>query len=563
MKNHYELLKRSLAAGVSACLDIVKAQNDAKRLEAYLFTATADKGLTDGSNFVWMFPNFIAGYYLPDSPYHHDRELLEWAYAGLCRYEGYLHEDGSADLLSTNFHDPAQTGFHTQGIFPIMELLVRFTEHTPLEDKLYEKCLEVLRKMGHAMATLGFHTPNHRWVISSALAVAYRYTGEKEFLNAIERFLMEGIDCDEYGEYTERSTGAYNNICNFSFTIMALALGQDEFFEYPRRNLRLMLHFTEPDGTVNTLNSSRWDNGGQFRIDPYYDFYLLLALLDGDAEFAYMADHIIGSDNKLPVSTHVSLLLMLFALRPELKEGLARIEPQAPAKDQSIFLPNSKIARMYLPEHNMTMTTLASRAPVFFQMNYGSSLLQARFAGSFFGDPHSQFRARTIQKTENGYRLICDEKAGYRSQFAEKPDTSNWRKMDHSKRDIINVQNFHTEITVTPLPDGATLEIEASGCERIPTKLELSMQAGGKFFTESIAMYPKEGDYVFLRDGKAEYFLDAYRSFEITGGGCKHMTGSGMRGTAPVDPKKFTVALTDATPHKTTVTIRVKNLLKP
>ena len=254
-------------------------------------------------------------------------------------------------------------------------------------------------------------------------------------------------------------------------------------------------------------------------------------------------------------------MLTYLTLHPEIAERYSEIQNRAPEKDQSIFLPNSRYARMYKPDRQLTMTALCTRGPVFFQMNYGSSVLQVRFAGSFFGDRHSQFRASEIIPTEDGYKLICDSNAGYKTRLAEKPETSDWWKMDHTKRQVINVQNFHTEITVHVLEDGATLDIEASGCERIPTKLEISMAPGGKFFTKSIMTQPKAGDYLFLADEKAKYFVDGVRYFEIEGGFFEHWNAERMRGSVPVNPSKFTVAMTTSTPQKSTVTIRAKTLL--
>ncbi len=557
MKNHYECLKSIFLSRLDASLKSLDALEDEARCSVLLHSKGC--GLTDGFDFANPIPCFVTAYYNEDLPYYHNPELLERSYRGLCRFETFLHEDGSLDLITTNFHDPAQTAFCIQNIFSVAELIVRLTEHTELEDRLFEKIKEILVKMGHALVNLGFHTPNHRWVISSALAVCYRYTGKQEFSDAIEGFLMEGIDCDEYGEYTERSTGAYNNICNFSLILLGYMLDRPEFYEYPRRNLRLMFHFIEPDGSVNTLNSTRWDNRGEYTIAPYYDYYLLLALIDKDPEFAYMADMIVDQYG-LSKSQRPILLFAALTLFKSFRTAQENIVSKAPEKDQTIFLPNSKIARIYRPELNLTMTTLASRSPVFFQMNLGASVLQVRFAGAFFGDPHSQFRAREIIPTEDGYRLICDENAGYRSRFNEKPETSDWRKMDHSKRQLVNVQNFHTEITVHILENGVTLDIETSGCDRIPTKLEISMQPNGKFFTDTVSMLPKEGDYLFL-NGNARYFIDPYRYFELEGGFCKHIMGNDMRGTVPVSPNKFTVAMTDTTPQKSSVTIRVKSIL--
>ncbi|MBR6744246.1 MAG: hypothetical protein IKM00_03405 [Clostridia bacterium] len=561
MKNHYELIKQYFFRTFDASLRREDVVNDPERLPLYLSAAGVDQGVTDGAEFAAPLVSLTLAYYLEGSPRYRDPELLERVYQGLCHYEQYIHEDGSDDLLTTNFHDPAQTGFHVHSIYLVTELIAKLSAHTPEEDRLFEKIREILLQNGRAMARLGFHTPNHRWVISSGLAIAYRYTGEQEFLDAIEEFLREGVDCDEFGEYTERSAGSYNNICNYSFMVMGYMLDREEFFDYPRRNIRLMYHLIEPDGTVNTLNSTRWDNRGEYTIEPYYPHYVLLGLIDRDPEFAYMADTIYGTYGDAVLGTRSNLILTYLTLHPEIANRYGEITPRAPAKDQSCFLPNSRYARVYKPDHALTMTALCARGPVFFQMNYGSSVLQARFAGSFFGDPHSQFRATQIVPTADGYKLICDERAGYKSRLPEKPETSDWRKMDHSKRKVINMQNFRTEITAHILEDGVTLEIETFGCERIPTKLELTMPPNGKLYTRSIMTKPKAGDYFFFADDKAKYFVNGLRYFEIEGGFFEHWNAEHMRGAFPADQRRFTIAMTASTPQKSSVTIRVKTLL--
>ncbi len=558
MKNHYQLLKEHFFQNLESTLKAYEARMNP---ETSALEKSALLGLDDPGYYGCFYPWFVLGYYMPDSPRYHDKKLLEYALAALEKYETYIHEDGSVDLIETNFHDPAQTGFHVKAYFGVTEILVKFSEHTELEEKLLEITVRILSKMGEAMSTLGFHTPNHRWVISASLSIAYRYTHNPKFLETINRFLMEGIDCDENGEYTERSTGSYNNICNHSFFLLAYFLNDPSFLEYPRRNLNLMYSFTEPDLTVNTLNSTRWDQGGQYSIAPYYTFYLILALWDKNPEFAYMADTI---TEKLDLPSALSIyqcdILSFFMLFPEMNERQSALEPKAPAKDQAKFLPNSNIARIYKPENDLVITLLGTRHPVFMQLNYGSSIIQVRYAGSFFGDPHSQFRAREIEPTEDGFRLICDESAGYRSQLEEKPETSEWRHMDHSKRKIINIQHFHTEITVHIKDDGAVLDIETSGCERIPTKLEFVMMPGGKLDTPTFATYPKAGDYLFIKEGSARYFLDGRRYIEIDGGFFAHTYAEHMRGAFPADEKKVTLAMTATTPQRSTVEIHAKKI---
>jgi hypothetical protein len=183
-----------------------------------------------------------------------------------------------------------------------------------------------------------------------------------------------------------------------------------------------------------------------------------------------------------------------------------------------------------------------------------------RFAAAFFGEAHSPFRAQTIEPTEDGYRMICREWADYRSQFDEAPETSDWYRMDHTKRRSINVQHFDTTITLHMLEDGVTLDIETQGCERVPTKLEIIMRHGGKLVTDSLLMTPRAGDYAFLKQGSARYYLDHFRYFQIDGGFCDHLYAENMRGAFAPDRSRFTLALTTSTPQRSTVTIRARDL---
>ncbi len=555
MKNHIFNARKSMIANVNSLIEAYNIRMDPEKrhLESLFFW----NGLVEESPILGLYTSFVLAYYTDGHEHYQDPQLLKYAADCLDYYADWLHEDGSSDLIVTNFHDPSQTGFNCLALDPPLLVMQKLSQHTPLEDELYVKGLELVRRTGEAMVNLGFHTPNHRWVISSALAMHHHLTGDEKYLDHINRFVMEGIDCDECGEWTERSTGSYNYICDRAFILLGLFL-DPSYFEHARRNLKLMLNYLEPDWTVNTLSSTRWDNGGQYDIAKYFMPYAILAYMDKDPVFAYMADQI---SERYP-SPYADCIMGLFALlHPEYGEQSADIETKEPPRDRSIFLPSSRLARIYKPDLNMTMTALCSRHPVFFQMNVGSSLLQVRYAGSFFGDPHSQFRAKEIIPTEDGYKLISEELAGYRSQLKEKPETSNWRKMDHSKRDTINIQKFRTEITIHIHDDGATFDVETFGCERIPTRLEFVMEAGKKLLTDSICMTTQPGDYAFLREGSAKYLIAGNRYFEISGGFFKHSYGPDMRGAYPQNKQKFTLAMTSDTPQKSTVSVRVKSLL--
>lgn len=85
---------------------------------------------------------------------------------------------------------------------------------TPEEKAFQKKLFLVLRRMGDGMVEEGFHTPNHRWVISAALALLNTLMPDERYVARIDQYLAEHIDCNEDGEYAERSAGGYNEINN-------------------------------------------------------------------------------------------------------------------------------------------------------------------------------------------------------------------------------------------------------------------------------------------------------------------------------------------------------------
>lgn len=56
------------------------------------------------------------------------------------------------------------------------------------------------------MVTGGVHTPNHRWVICSALSQINALFPDIKYVNRIDEWLSEGIYINEDGHFPERSS---------------------------------------------------------------------------------------------------------------------------------------------------------------------------------------------------------------------------------------------------------------------------------------------------------------------------------------------------------------------
>ena len=198
--------------------------------------------------------------------------------------------DGTFDLKETNLHDGAQTAFFVTTLGPMALLMRKMNAHTQKEEIVFELLMRFIRGSADGMVAGGFHTPNHRWVMASALSMCYELTGRQDCLNKMDLLLNEGIDQDEDGEFTEHSGGVYNIICDRAFIILGFVSRKSGFYDIVQKNLHMVFRYIEPDLTINTLNSSRQDAGTSPDWRKYYDLYLFMALQTGDPEFRFVAD---------------------------------------------------------------------------------------------------------------------------------------------------------------------------------------------------------------------------------------------------------------------------------
>ena len=550
MLNHYLANVRFMDKCVESSLRLQCLDENSSSYGTFWDVA---RGYNEPCTGISLTKQFVEAYYTPDSRYYHDDTLLRRALLSMRWTNARQHEDGSLDLLETNFHDSAETGFTVHELGPAYKVMKALTRHTPAEDELETEILRYLNGAADAMVNLGFHTPNHRWVISAALAYCWRLLGREDCRAHIDDFLREGIDCDENGEYTERSSGVYNAICDRSLSMMARELDMPDLYEHVKRNLRMILTYIEPDNTISTINSRRQDVGKAPDWTMYYSNFLQMALVTGDGDFAWVADRMLEQLEKRPCAPYCEQFSELI-LNPGLRARLAEIQPAAPSFNYNRFYEASGVARFR--EGDFALTIVKER-PVFIKFQYKNHAGYVRMAGSFFA--RGQFAAQSLTQTEDGYELRFHDRWGYKRPLPEKPETSDWTKMDHTKRESVAMQDFDMAVRIHLCADGMTLDVSGEGCENIPSKLELLFEPNGHYLTENVIARAHGGDY-FFQKGDSEYIFDDHSGFAVQGGFRSHHAGERLRGTLGVDDDHFFIAMTAFTPYHHSVTLKTRDV---
>lgn len=555
MRNHYELLVKMNDRSVKGFL---ANQCLEEGHELYGITPNHGLGYVSAEQGIGGAATLMMAYYTPESEYYRNDLLLERGMLALKNAMELQHEDGSIDLPQTNFSCAATMAFTIFHMGPAMKLMRAFNQHTAIEDEADALYTQFLNRAADGMLAGGFHTPNHRWVISSALSYCYNLLNRQDCLDEINLYLNEGMDCDEEGEYTERSAGTYNIICNNALIVLAQELNMPELLDHVRRNLHMVMKYIEPDNLINTLNSTRQDVGTAPNRSSYYSNFLNMAILTGDQEFAWMADDIakdveasmvMGQPLNTPYPHYHQ-----FILQPERMETMLALTGVEPDLTYDKYFEVSGLVRWRKGD---VSATLIKERPLFAKFQWANHTIHLRLAGSFYA--RAQFRAQEITPIENGYRLTFHDRWGYKRPLAEKPATSVWREMDHSKREQAMMKDFDFCVEVRFIGERSIeVTLNASGCERVPSKFEIMLQPEGRYIKDDMEIRMHGGDYMYQKKGEATYCFNDNRSVKISGGFFDHYYGEHMRGTLPVDSSSAFVAMTAYSPFTQKVTFEFK-----
>ncbi|MDQ1909646.1 hypothetical protein RAC89_03885 [Paenibacillus sp. GD4] len=514
----------------------------------------------------------------PDSEFYHDTAVaarLEWAADYMLNKQ---HSDGTISLGSTNYHSPPDTGFVITGFGQLYRLL----ESQPWQELrgVEGKIKLFLGRAIPAMLTGGCHTPNHRWVLTSALAWLYDIFRLEALVERADEWLAEGLDCTEDGEWTERSHGIYNTVNDIMLYHTARLLKREELLDPVRRNLEMMTYLVHPNGDVVTEYSERQDVGQRADLSEYFLVYRLMAAHDRNPLFAAMSDLAADHLSRLgPVNNHALLGYLLF---PQTKlTGLERAE--LPTSYTKVINEHHPVAEDLLKRRSVghhdkiqhsamhlafgspvvrhregdTSTTIVTRAPSFFSIRHGEvSLLGTQMYTSF---TPGLVEMEQFQRADHGYRMWTEMEKGYHGPVPKVllPESaagriSPWYLLPHHKRPVTHLQKHRLQVEVTRQQDSWQLHILGDDLPDVFTQVAFSFGLNGMLRGDGLQELEK--DAWFWSEGSIR--LEAGGDWmELTGGAHEHRIK--VLRVNPVRPGIRTVLVNLITPFDHTFTLRL------
>ncbi len=551
MEKHYQKMLRDTEDRVVKSLQIQVLDRESPRYGGF-----ADPtGIVQAKFAIYRIAGMAAAYCNEDTCFYRDGRVYDSILKGLDYVARVQHESGLFDYITCNFFSAPDTAFCIKKLLPLYQYLkCRRDREAEPELTEEENCIlgrveQIVRQGAYGLLQGGFHTPNHRWAIASLLMSCSRLFDCKEMETAAFTYLNEGIDCNEDGEFAEKSAGNYNRVNNDAMILLSEATGDPSYEQNAVRNLRMMLTYWEPDDSVFTANSTRFDKDRLIYPKDYYMEYLKMGMKYHIPEFLQMCNTIFDIVDRRHITSPD--FLIWFMLNPEYRR--LEFEGSYRRPDFGSFYRESGIARGQ--QGRFTYTVMNGKSN-FLYLHNGTMKLEMKVAGSFC--EHRAFKSERMERLSEGeYHLSQVMRGWYYLPFAEKPPTSDWWKMDNASRDQKLGPDMHIDVWVKEAENGLDVRVKTSGVEGAPWRIEMAF-SGVDFLTNDYVDLPLTGsETVVVKQGFTE--IGNGKDTLIVGPcfGEHHFT-EGKEDSEGKTPGAATLYLTAYTPFDREIRIRDK-----
>jgi hypothetical protein len=415
-------------------------------------------GLHSAGSAAGVAETLAASFVHPQSRFHDDDVVMERIRLAAGFLERAQSPQGNVDLLTTNFNSPPDTGF-------VVHLVATAAAIGRMHGKpvIADALRAFLVKAAGGMASGGVHTPNHRWVVSSALAQVNELFPDARYVRRIDEWLAEGIDIDADGQYTERSTLTYNVVTDRALVVMAAKLKRPDLLEPVRRNLRALTYLLHADGEVVTEISRRQDQYTRGGVSGYWFPLTYLAAMDQDGQFAALA-------RRAADGARLSALLEY----PELSKPLPVSLPLPEDFEKS--LPAIGITR--IRRGPLSATLILGGSSRLFTLRQGDAVVEGvRFATAFFGK--GQFIPDTAGKRGDRYLFRQALEAPYYQPLARQVDAGSWTATRAERRQT-EIARLEQSAEITEVKNGFRFRARAEGTAGVPLAIEICFREGGQ-----------------------------------------------------------------------------------
>lgn len=459
--------------------------------------------------------NLSAALAEPTSRFYQKMELIPSMTKILKFLIKYQKDDGTLDL--GNLASPPDTAFILEPLCTADAILR--TMAIPQLDEVKSLLKTFILKAGEAMRLGGVHTPNHRWVISAALARINDLYPDKKYVKRIDEWLSENIFIDADGHYLERSM-IYSEVTDNCLITMARLLKRPKLYDYVRKNLNMTYFYIEPNGDLVTNDSRRQDQFMSINALYFYQVYRYMANHDTNAEYAAICksiEKIKGFDEK-------SIDFLAFCLEDViLKKPLP--SPKQPSVNFVKAFPTTNLVRIRRNDTTMTIfggtdkpTIIGSgrsTSPNFFSFRKGEAILKyMRFSTDFFSTGY--FRSDGLMKEGNKFILKQRLESPYYQPLPEKlkradgnykhaqsTDSRFWNKMDFQNRPQSNIKHIETTISIAEKDGNAELNFKVQGADGVKVTIEFCFKEGGDLI--GLKKLEEGQDNFTLESGSGEY----------------------------------------------------------
>jgi hypothetical protein len=470
-----------------------------------------------------------ASFIHPQSRFHNDSAILDRIRLAAGFLERAQSAQGNIDLPISNFNSPPDTGFVVHHVATAAAIARRHGY-----DEIARILQPFLVKAGAGMAVGGVHTPNHRWVICAALAQINELFADARYVRRIDEWLAEGIDVDNDGQFTERSTLVYNIVTDRCLIVMAAKLRRPELLDPVRRNLRSLQYLLHADGEVVSEISRRQDQFTRGTVTGYWFPLTYMALTDKDGRLATLADRAAAAGARL------STLLEY----PELSQPLPSPLPLPDDFEQKFD--DVGIAR--IRRGPLSATLVLGGSSRFFTLRYGSAVMEGlRFATSFFGKAQFIPQIASRPNAAGTYEFRQSLEAPYYQPFAEKVTAGNWTE-SRTRRRQSEVCRLEQSADVTEVRNGFHVRLRASGTNGVPLAIELCFREGGQL--DGCRPIPDAAGTFLLEQGRGTYRFGGHE-IRFGPGDVPHRYVQ-LRGAEPRLPG-LSVYITGFTPFERTI----------